>query len=254
MTTTTTNTTLARAASRALAETSRRVLAASAFLALVVLGCDGSGDEAASGATAAGEDEYCAVIAEVGDELPSDEQLDRVLAAAPEAIAENLEVVIDAVRERGEAAFTSPEVVANAPMINAYEAQHCATAADGRSTGRDPAAVRLEVEATEYAFALEDPPVGAVELALVNAGDEVHEMYVGRLADGVELEQVLAAPDPVGDGLAEEVGFVGPVAPGGEATLQVDLDVGRYALVCFIPTAEGRPHAELGMVAEVTVG
>ena len=44
-------------------------------------------------------------------------------------------------------------------------------------------------------------------------------------------------------------------APGGddEEVITFDLEPGTYALLCFIPSADGTPHTALGMHAELIV-
>lgn len=42
-------------------------------------------------------------------------------------------------------------------------------------------------------------------------------------------------------------------APGGEATLMQELAPGNYALLCFIPSADGMPHVMKGMAKGLTV-
>ena len=63
--------------------------------------------------------------------------------------------------------------------------------------------------------------------------------------------------------LVETVGSMDPLAPGDSDYLVVDLQPGRYIATCFLPkgatsmdtmqSAEGEPHAALGMVQEFTV-
>lgn len=200
-------------------------------------------------------DEYCAVIDEVGDALPDDEQFDRLLAAAPDEIADSLGVIVEAIRADGEAAFSDPDVVANFPAVEAFEVENCGRDEGAASAEVNPDAERVDVIATDYAFEYLDPSAGAVSFVVANSGDEIHEMLLARFVGETTLQDALASEDPEAAGLVETVGFAGPVVPGAEIVLNVeDLTPGRYAVVCLIPSPDGLSHAEKGMVSEFSVG
>ncbi len=263
----------------------RRMLAAGVVGALVMVGCGDDGDDSTSASiedsstsepqtpatqpettgapetsTAGSEpeqadassDEYCAVIEEVGDDLPTDEQFDQILATAPEEIAENLEAVVAAIRADGEAAFSDPDVVSNFAAIESFEAVNCGTGELAAEI--DPDAARVDVTATEYSFDFDAPASGATSFVMVNEGEEVHEMSLARLIGDTTIDEAFAAEDPEAEGLVESVGFAGPVAPGLESVLNVDdLTPGRYVLLCFVPAPDGQAHAEKGMISEFDV-
>ena len=133
-----------------------------------------------------------------------------------------------------------------------------------------PTPVRtLEVVATEFALQAPDTvTAGRVRLRLTNHGRELHILEVVRLADGhttEELAAILAARKPA-PAWATFVG--GPIAPpkgapaGGGASdaptssldVTVDLEPGRYALICPIPSPDDhRPHMVKGMVRTLVV-
>jgi uncharacterized cupredoxin-like copper-binding protein len=51
------------------------------------------------------------------------------------------------------------------------------------------------------------------------------------------------------------LGGVAPLARGEVAWFEVDLQPGKYALICFLPDAKnGKAHYEHGMVQEIDVG
>lgn len=77
-----------------------------------------------------------------------------------------------------------------------------------------------------------------------------HEMAIGKLPEGLSLEETLQLPAP-----PPLVGIVTPLAPGGttNVVLTEPLEPGNYALLCFLPTEEGTTHVEEGMIAEFTV-
>lgn len=85
-----------------------------------------------------------------------------------------------------------------------------------------------------------------------NGGQEDHQLLVLRLPEGA---------DPMGllDGSLgfDQIQFIGGVfdVPPGEARdlALIDLEPGVYTLICFIPSPDGTPHAELGMVTQFTV-
>ena len=57
-------------------------------------------------------------------------------------------------------------------------------------------------------------------------------------------------------GEAENAVFVGgpnDAAPGKSTTATVKLDPGLYAVACFIPGTDGKPHAAHGMIGQVQV-
>ena len=90
-------------------------------------------------------------------------------------------------------------------------------------------------------------------------------MVVLRVKDGVDqsASEILALPEEEASALVETVGSMDPLAPGDSDYLVVDLQPGRYIATCFLPkgatsmdtmqSAEGEPHAALGMVQEFTV-
>ena len=100
-------------------------------------------------------------------------------------------------------------------------------------------------EASEYAMTPEPAEIsaGTVTFEVANEGTLVHEMVVIKTDKG--------AANLGTDGEADESGTVGevPDLPAGESkTLVLDLDAGKYALVCNVPG-----HYENHMFADFTV-
>ncbi len=96
---------------------------------------------------------------------------------------------------------------------------------------------------------------GEHRLQLLNTGDEPHEMVIVRLKDGVSsVDEVLTFPE---DEAMTKVEIVGQAQaePGKKSEkVTVNLNAGRYTLLCFIPTGEGGPpHFEQGMKTEFVV-
>jgi hypothetical protein len=127
-----------------------------------------------------------------------------------------------------------------------------------------------------------------------NNGKQPHEMMVGRLAEGVTAEDFLkmmmesgppgaegtpadgtpaagtpaaaaptegaAASGTPAEGAMPEgqpftgAGGMGPLSPGSDGYASLDLEPGRYVLICFIPdSADGQPHMTKGMIQEFEV-
>lgn len=119
-----------------------------------------------------------------------------------------------------------------------------------------PASAPPTITVTAKDFAFEAPdrmPAGAVTVHLVNHGQVMHHAQLVRIEGGHTLEELVAA-EKTGDfpDWAVWEGGPGVVAPGGEATVTLDLEPGTYYWLCFIETG-GQPHLDMGMVQRVTV-
>ncbi len=126
-----------------------RVLVGAAALALVAAGCSddeptatagGAGGGATTIAAAAGGDSeaYCALATELDtqEDFFTVEQLEALLAAAPEEIRAEAEAVVPVFTEAIEAgdpfaAFEDPVVAENLPAIEAYEEDTCGLSDEG---------------------------------------------------------------------------------------------------------------------------
>jgi uncharacterized cupredoxin-like copper-binding protein len=98
---------------------------------------------------------------------------------------------------------------------------------------------------SEYAMSPDPAEIsaGTVTFEVKNEGTLVHEMVLIKTDKG--------AANLGTDGEADEAGAIDEVAdlPAGESkTLELDLDAGKYALVCNLPG-----HYEDGMYADFTV-
>ena len=89
------------------------------------------------------------------------------------------------------------------------------------------------------------------------AATEGHEVGLVRVPEGTTVEQVLGvfsgetAPPPGFD--AVSLGGVQGIDPGASQIATLDLKRGSYVLICGIPSAEGVPHAFLGMARLLSV-
>jgi uncharacterized cupredoxin-like copper-binding protein len=102
---------------------------------------------------------------------------------------------------------------------------------------------------------------GSVEV--VNEGAQLHELALFRLADDASLDEVVdAASVPMGTPRPQPepwtgVGGVSLLSPGESAEFDLDdldLEDGRYAFVCFIPSPDDRvAHVAEGMTWEFDI-
>lgn len=132
------------------------------------------------------------------------------------------------------------------------------TAAPLRTGQRLPRAP-ARVDAREFTFEVSGLRRGLNTVEFRNPGGEQHHAFFAPMTDGAELadvrrffaEQTSIGPPPVdGEGTRETV-----VLEGGERQVtQLDLDPGRYAVICFVRGRRGGPpHIERGMINELTV-
>lgn len=230
---------------------------------LLVFGAAACGDDDDEQSEAASASAYCDLARELDaqEDFPSDEQLDALAEAAPDEIAEDVEFVAGKFKEDGPDAFSDPEVGERFGPIEEFEADECEIASDddeeameGTSFEIDPDAQRIDVTALDYDFEFDTPEAGPVSFVMTNEGEEPHFMFIGKLLGDATLDEALQSEDPVEEGLAEDIGESEVASPGGEAVLTVeDLEPGNYAMLCFIPTPDGTPHALEGMAVEFTV-
>ena len=99
---------------------------------------------------------------------------------------------------------------------------------------------------------------GQHTLTVTNKGPQVHEATVVKLNDGVTVDQLRQAfastEGPSGPPPFTGAGGVAGISAGKTVSMDLDLQTGNYAYVCFVPdAATGKPHASLGMVGELTV-
>ena len=128
--------------------------------------------------------------------------------------------------------------------------------------GATPAALPdsdAQLALQDFAFVgLDTLSAGAHTVSVTNNGPQAHEATIVKLADGVEATDLSAmfsaAAPPAGPPPFTGAAGVAGIAPGTTVNMDVDLEPGRYAFLCFVPDlASGAPHAALGMIGALTV-
>lgn len=260
-----------------------RTAAAVTAVTVLLAGCGGDDDEVTTeeGAqeeteqtqstenegTASGDFQaYCDAARELDEQqdFPTPEQLEELAAAAPEEIKDDVEFVTErfkAAFESGDpaGAFGDPEVAQRLEPIEEFETRECGLGGDEEEeeqqdpsvTVIDPAAARVDVTATEYAFELEAPEAGPTSFVMSNEGQESHVMLIARLAEGATVDQALEADDTAE--FVEEQYDSGIANPGDEAVVTAELTPGEWAMVCYLPAPDGEPHFAKGMVETFTI-
>lgn len=115
----------------------------------------------------------------------------------------------------------------------------------------------LEVTARDFAFDLKDTvAAGLTTIRLTNQGPEMHHVVLLKLEGGKTMSDLFAVMAKHDGPLPEwvtEVGGPNAPVPGGVSEVTLDLPAGRYAMVCVIPSADGKPHVMKGMAKELFV-
>jgi hypothetical protein len=114
------------------------------------------------------------------------------------------------------------------------------------------------IEATEYGFTASGLKAGGAPILFDNTGGEPHFIAAvgikpGRtIADVRKFFETEKGEPPID----ESRSFNTAVIEGGERqSIDVELEQGDYALLCFVPDrVGGPPHAVKGMISKVTVG
>lgn len=125
------------------------------------------------------------------------------------------------------------------------------SAPDGRPL--PPSVPVMQIAMSEYHFEHEPTaPGGRVVLRVANNGRLDHAMTLLHLPPDFDLPvQAL-----FNDGTKRTFPTTAQVfrrPPGARATLAVDLQPGRYALICFVEDADGIAHVRKGMLSEFRV-
>jgi hypothetical protein len=132
-----------------------------------------------------------------------------------------------------------------------------APAAPERAAATSPNVITFT--ATDYGYqGPKEIPAGPTEFRLSNHGKELHHLIIARLDGGKTHDSLLVALKKPGMPPAwmHPVGGPNAADPGGESNATENLTPGHYAVLCYIPSADGVPHVAKGMISslEVTPG
>jgi len=115
----------------------------------------------------------------------------------------------------------------------------------------------VTVTTVDYAFQAPDTvAAGRTTLRLVNRGKDFHHIWLIKLEGGHTLPELAEAAKKQGlmPKWAVDVGGPNSPMPGGESSATLDLEPGKYVMVCVIPAmTDGQPHFMKGMMKELTV-
>jgi len=110
------------------------------------------------------------------------------------------------------------------------------------------------VTATDYAFAGPDTiHSGPTVFRLVNHGAEAHQISMFRLDSAKTMQDMMALPPDANPAWVVPVGGPNAAAPGDSVRATLNLEPGNYAMMCFIPSPDGKPHVMKGMSRPITV-
>jgi plastocyanin len=127
------------------------------------------------------------------------------------------------------------------------------TAKTAKATGNETSTI--DVTTRDYGFDMDTTKAvrsGLVTVRLHNAGSEDHQVQLVRLHDGVKMDDLNAAlrsgDEKKAFGLFDFTGGSNAVVTGGSQESLTTLRAGDYAMLCFVPSADGTPHLAKGMV------
>lgn len=116
-----------------------------------------------------------------------------------------------------------------------------------------PGPVVVDVKMTEYRFGFDPARLrpGRVLFKARNEGRLSHQMVLVALPPELPpIVEQLNAPERKA---VTQVARFPPKRPGTTAAFAVDLQPGRYALICFVPDPDGKQHGAKGMASEFRI-
>lgn len=129
----------------------------------------------------------------------------------------------------------------------------CAAPAPPAHAPTTPAqAPTVNVKTIDYGFVVPATvPAGTVVMRFENAGNEMHHAVVAQVNTGMSEDDVLEMLNQsplLFIRVASTVGVVGDISHGGHVESMLNLRPGKYVLLCFLPSLDGRLHASKGMI------
>lgn len=113
------------------------------------------------------------------------------------------------------------------------------------------------ITAQEFSFSSSAPlRVGPQTVRMRNSGRQAHEIVFVQLASGATTQDFLDAfvPGNPDNQAGRHIGGLTGLAPGQEGFFSVDLQPGRYGLICFLSDPVTRtPHFAHGMLLDMDV-
>jgi hypothetical protein len=120
--------------------------------------------------------------------------------------------------------------------------------------------VDASIQMADFEFVTDGLEAGTNRFLLQNTGEELHHTLIVPINEGATFDEVKAymtsdesdtGPPPAD---FEQLQATTVLDAGREQIDELELEPGRYALVCFLTNrAGGPPHAALGMVSELTI-
>jgi hypothetical protein len=166
-----------------------------------------------------------------------------------QALAPGRYFVIDSYQEDEEGARNNAELGATAELT-----------VEGDAGETELPETDARITAVDYGFEAEGLRAGTNTVRFENTGEELHHALLFPINEGVEFSEVEEAfsseEGPEGPPPVDFENSVGTATIDGgiEQNVELELEEGRYAAVCFIQDrAGGPPHVAKGMLSEVTV-
>lgn len=103
---------------------------------------------------------------------------------------------------------------------------------------------------------------GPITWEVINAGPQLHELVILRLAEGLDVDGLMAILTGEGDATPDAaagppfmaVAGTAPMSQGAINFLEAELEPGAHVAICFIPDVEtGMPHFLMGMIEGFSV-
>ena len=113
---------------------------------------------------------------------------------------------------------------------------------------------QVVVTATDFEFSAPDTIASGLNIfRLVNHGAEPHHISLFRLDSAHTLQDLQALPEGASPAWLVAVGGPNAATPGDSVRATMDLEPGNYAMLCFIPSSDMKPHFMKGMIRPLTV-
>lgn len=117
----------------------------------------------------------------------------------------------------------------------------------------------VEIDATEYSYSMPlEATGGVVTFELENVGTQPHEFATGRIDSGKTTDDLLKAlksgKDPSNFPWIHPFPGVPIVSPGEKISITREVvNEGTYVFFCFLPSPQGKPHVDFGMIQSLEV-